>query len=360
MKLSDLKKELEKRSLPITGTKMTLELRLKASRERDQKSINIPIPAAATPLISRANAGGRTVSMDRGQEKPDYLKPMGTPFSFGLQDRPQTKPIVVSKARKVIAPPRPLRATSTQGSGDAGSAGSDVAMSMDLDYPPKAEFLPISSNSSSELPLHNGNRRVLLPRNERNIHSRIGPNTDDNNQSGGGRLSGRLTLPQKRVSVFNRLKSEEEECGGARDDNSNLRNEFEDRECGLEDLGGNLDDEVFNEERRLARSKRFQEGKGNTRMFGKAVMQLGGHSESVGQRPLVEVYQEYDIDKMEDRAHKFSDVVTLKRRARRFDEETADELVQPKEARRKNDRFKRFKLGDQTSSSEDEDFEDEK
>ena len=83
---------------------------------------------------------------------------------------------------------------------------------------------------------------------------------------------------QKRVSVFNRLKSEEEECGGARDDNSNLRNEFEDRECGLEDLGGNLDDEVFNEERRLARSKRFQEGKGNTRMFGRAVMQLGGHS----------------------------------------------------------------------------------
>ena len=44
----------------------------------------------------------------------------------------------------------------------------------------------------------------------------------------------------------------------------------------------------------------------------------------------------------------------------RFDEETADELVQPKEARRKNDRFKRFKLGDQTSSSEDEDFEDGK
>ena len=142
---------------------------------------------------------------------------------------------------------------------------------------------------------------------------------------------------QKRVSVFNHLKSEEEECGGVRDDNSNLRNEL----SGLEDLGGNLDDEVFNEERRLARSKRFQEGKGNTRMFGKAVMQLGGHSgkyllkktllqkskalilpvmfmtESVGQRPLVEVYQEYDIDKMEDRAHKFSDVVTLKRRARR-------------------------------------------
>ena len=45
---------------------------------------------------------------------------------------------------------------SIQGSGDTGSAGSDVAMSMDLDYPPKAEFLPISSNSSSELPLHNG------------------------------------------------------------------------------------------------------------------------------------------------------------------------------------------------------------
>ena len=45
---------------------------------------------------------------------------------------------------------------SIQGSGDAGSAGSDVAMSIDLDYPPKAEFLPISSNSSSELPLHNG------------------------------------------------------------------------------------------------------------------------------------------------------------------------------------------------------------
>ena len=73
MKLSDLKKELEKRNLPITGTKMTLELRLKSSRERDQKSINIPIPAAATPLILRANAGGRTVSMDRVQEKPGLV-----------------------------------------------------------------------------------------------------------------------------------------------------------------------------------------------------------------------------------------------------------------------------------------------
>ena len=46
---------------------------------------------------------------------------MGTPFSFGLQDRPQTKPIVVSTARKVVAPPlpRPLRASTLQTQGMA-------------------------------------------------------------------------------------------------------------------------------------------------------------------------------------------------------------------------------------------------
>ena len=44
----------------------------------------------------------------------------------------------------------------------------------------------------------------------------------------------------------------------------------------------------------------------------------------------------------------------------RFDEETADELVQPKQAAKKNDRFKRFKLGDAESSSEDDDDELEK
>ena len=44
---------------------------------------------------------------------------------------------------------------------------------------------------------------------------------------------------------------------------------------------------------------------------------VGGPSVSAAP-PLVEIYQEYDIDKMEDRAEKFSDVHTLKRRARRY------------------------------------------
>ena len=69
--------------------------------------------------------------------------------------------------------------------------------------------------------------------------------------------------------------------------------------CNSEDIQVN-----FAEERLLQKSKAL-------------ILPVMFMAESVGQRPLVEVYQEYDIDKMEDRAHKFSDVVTLKRRARR-------------------------------------------
>ena len=70
---------------------------------------------------------------------------------------------------------------------------------------------------------------------------------------------------------------------------------------------------------------------------------------------LIECFQTYDIDQMKDRAEKFSDVKTLKRRARRFDEETADELVQVKEAQRKNLRFKRFKLDEDDDDDDDSD-----
>ena len=41
-----------------------------------------------------------------------------------------------------------------------------------------------------------------------------------------------------------------------------------------------------------------------------------------------EEFEEYDIEKMEMRADKLSDVPQLKKRARRFDEETANELIQ--------------------------------
>ncbi len=67
--------------------------------------------------------------------------------------------------------------------------------------------------------------------------------------------------------------------------------------------------------------------------------------------------EEYNIPKMEERAEKLSDVPTLKRRARRFDEETANELVQVREAKLKNLRIKRFKE-DEKSSSEDSDDDD--
>ncbi len=46
---------------------------------------------------------------------------------------------------------------------------------------------------------------------------------------------------------------------------------------------------------------------------------------------------------MEARADRFSEVEVLRRRAYRFEEEVASELVQPREAERKNQRFRRFK-----------------
>ena len=49
------------------------------------------------------------------------------------------------------------------------------------------------------------------------------------------------------------------------------------------------------------------------------IQQPSAEKKSFAEMPsLVEIYQEYDIDKMEDRAEKFSDVDTLKRRARRY------------------------------------------
>ena len=70
---------------------------------------------------------------------------------------------------------------------------------------------------------------------------------------------------------------------------------------------------------------------------------------------IMECFQEYDIDKMVGRADRLSDVPLLKKRARRFEEETANELVQLKEAKRKNVRFKRFK----EEEEEEEETDDE-
>ena len=55
-------------------------------------------------------------------------------------------------------------------------------------------------------------------------------------------------------------------------------------------------------------------------------------------------FKEFDVDKMVERAEKFSDVPLLKKRTRRFDDEVAPELVNVRDAKLKNYRFKRFKL----------------
>jgi hypothetical protein len=58
---------------------------------------------------------------------------------------------------------------------------------------------------------------------------------------------------------------------------------------------------------------------------------------------------------MVKRADTYSDVPTLKRRARRFDEEVADELVQVRNAKVKNYRLKKFKLDMDVSANEEDD-----
>lgn len=303
MKLSELKAELEKRSLSTLGTKMTLELRLRMA-------------------MKTANEQPKQEQSSR----PEYLRPMGSAFSFGQPVQPveQVEPFVVSRAKRDDSPPPHPPPPSSVGNDDY-EMGSDETAGSTM-YPPKVDFLPLPETDSKPT---------------RSIHSR---------------LSGRLAQGpvsdvgcSGRVSVFQRL----------RDDRSDE---------GFAAAATDADDDVLNEERKVARAKRFRADSGfgsqnnsgggwSKRFQGPASGDRFGLSTTAMAPPLVEIYQEYDIDKMEGRAEKFSDVYTLKRRARRFDEETADELVQPRQAQKKNDRFKRFKLGDadSSSSSEDED-----
>merc|ERR1712126_505636 len=104
-------------------------------------------------------------------------------------------------------------------------------------------------------------------------------------------------------------------------------------------------DEVFDDQHKAARLARFRTG-APPKDFGTVTVGKECASLQVFTPPLMEKFEEYDIEQMKARATKFSDVPCLKRRARRFDEETANELVQVKVAQRKNERFKRFKLGD--------------
>ena len=159
-----------------------------------------------------------------------------------------------------------------------------------LQYPPQRDFLPFCENK-----IRSATNQPRLP--QRNLQARLGK----------GSVISRLGPINNRVSVFDRITSNEAEV------------------------------DAKEAERKVTRVARFKP-----------------HRQQISAPKLVDVYQEYDIDKMKDRANKYSDVPCLKRRARRFDEETANELVQIKEARAKNERFKRFKLGDATSSSEDE------
>jgi len=300
MKLSELKAELEKRSLPTVGTKMTLELRLRNAMQT-----------------------AREPPKQKHPSRQDYLRPMGSAFSFG-QPVEQVEPVIVSRAIKAESPPQPP--PSSLGNDDY-EMGSNEPVESTM-YPPKADFLPLPDTDSKPA---------------RGIHSRLSGRLGQGVISDTGRSG--------RVSVFQRL----------RDDRCSDEGSTSGSAAG--------DTEVFNEQRKLARAQRFRtdssgsqsnSGRGWYKSLQGSSSDRFGSSKTAMAPPLVEMYQEYDIDKMEGRAEKFSDVYTLKRRARRFDEETADELVQPKQAQRKNDRFKRFKLGDaDTSSSSSEEDEDQ-
>jgi len=381
MKLKDLKAELEKRSLSTHGTRMTLELRLKAAKNTENQS-----------------AGQQIVPSP--QDIGNYLLPMGSaiasPFAFG-QATEQVEPVVTNRAMMESGANEPTTDSVRNEDVEMGPEKAPAAM-----YPPQTEFLPLTKTDATPYcytPYGTG-------RPKGGILSRLGSSSASGSLGISNALANRLSNPARKeedfghVSVFQRLggsgseqadfqgrpgdwKCEEGNCG-----NINFARRNECHKCfapkhasGGTDFrpaqdGDNVET-VFNEERRMVRAKRFKDqtnplaDKSNTmRSTGWARSRRNQdehHAGDGGRRlnaenglalmlPLVEIYQEYDIDKMEDRAEKFSDVNMLKRRARRFDEETADELVQPKEAQKKNDRFKRFKLGDESSSDSEDDL----
>ena len=67
------------------------------------------------------------------------------------------------------------------------------------------------------------------------------------------------------------------------------------------------------------------------------------HVKNVPHVPLVEYNQEFCIEDMEQRAERLSDMNTLRKRKRRFDEELASEFTSVTSAKLKNLRLKRFK-----------------
>ena len=70
--------------------------------------------------------------------------------------------------------------------------------------------------------------------------------------------------------------------------------------------------------------------------------------------PLMEYNQEFNIEDMERRAETYSDMDTLRKRKRRFDEELANEFTMVTAAKLKNLRFKRFKEEDDEEDQENE------
>ena len=68
--------------------------------------------------------------------------------------------------------------------------------------------------------------------------------------------------------------------------------------------------------------------------------------------PLVEHFEEFPIQKMEERAERLSDMPLLRKRKYRFDEETATEFTSVTEAKKKNLRLERFKTTDHGDDDE--------
>jgi len=366
MRLSQLKGALEKRGLSTEGSKETLESRL-------QNALNEPNPLQFPSPAAAAAAG------------PDWAKPMGSAFTFGTPLAPAASrlppppPPVADPTPTLVMTPK-LEVTLSSSSDDimeVGSSGGaslngDEAAAAGLMYPPRQDYLPFDKAAAAG----KGQLRRPFPANKPSIMSRIsGGGGFGIEKSGGGNILDRLSAPRGR-SIAERLggpSSIADRLGPSRYQEESMveihRPENDDTYSDQFGVGGGgaeeAEDEVFNEEHRAMRAKRFRNnnplqtkgvigglgGGGGGDGGGGQVSSKSKKSIAASVPDLIEVYQEYDLDLMKERADKYSDVPSLKRRARRFDEETANELVQVKEARAKNQRFKRFKLGDESSSS---------
>jgi len=313
MRLTDLKEALKSRGLKTDGSKDTLESRLKNAM------------ISGEGVVTKQEE-----PMD--MNVPDYAKPMGSAFSFGAA--PPPPPPVPVRAPTPTVVQRARLDTSMGSSNDTEMTGSAVSGNEEqLMYPPKKEYLPFTQDRVGDRHAH-----AQPPRGKSApIMSRLKYAGSGKQRNGGVSIMDRVSNMRK-GNVLDRVGGLAERGGGV----TPIRD-------GINEPG---DDQVFNDKHKLARAQRFNSNAMQVKNRG--IVKTGRRTNYVAAAaaPLMEIFQEYDIGKMKDRASKYSDVPCLKQRARRFDEETANELVMVNEARAKNRRFDRFKLGEQEDSND--------